>query len=78
RLTSGRAESVLAIAKQEKVTTPYVTRLVYLGCLAPDIVDRVLRGQHPPGLNATRLLRMVPFPLDWHEQRRLLGINTET
>jgi len=76
RLTSGRAESILAIAKQEKVGSSYVTRLVYLGCLAPDIVERILCGQHPPDLNADRLIRMVPLPLDWEEQRRLLGMSS--
>jgi site-specific DNA recombinase len=76
RLTSGCAASVLAIAKQEKVGSSYVTRLLYLGCLAPDIVERVLRGQHPPELNADRLIRVVPLPLDWKEQRQLLGMTS--
>src|SRR5262245_61309884 len=76
RLTSGRSESILVIARQEKVTTSYLTRLVYLGCLAPDIVDRIAHGQQPPELNAMRLVRMMPLPLDWQEQRKVLGMSS--
>ena len=74
RLTSGRCDSVQVIAQEEKVTSSYVTRVVYLGCLAPDIVEQITTGQHPVDLTAKRLIRMVPLPLDWEEQRRLLGI----
>lgn len=73
-LISGDADSVLTIAKREKVTTSYVTRLIHLGCLSPDIVERILRGQHSPDLYATRLIRQAPLPLDWHEQKKNLGM----
>ena len=74
RLTSGHCDSVQAIAQQEKVTSSYVTRVAYLGCLAPDIVERITAGRHPEDLTADRLIRMVPLPLDWQEQRGLLGM----
>ncbi|MEN6584896.1 MAG: hypothetical protein ABFE02_02445 [Sulfuricella sp.] len=52
-----------------------MTRVTYLAFLAPDIVQRIVRGDHPLELNAERLLRMVPLPVDWDEQRVLLGMN---
>jgi site-specific DNA recombinase len=74
RLSSGRSDSVLAIARDEQVGSSYVTRVVYLAFLAPDIVQRILRGDHPAELNADRLIRMVPLPADWEEQREMLGM----
>ena len=72
--TSGRCNSVHANAREEQVTSYYVTRVVYLAFLAPDIVQRIVRGEHPLTLNATRLIRAVPLPLAWDEQRTRLGL----
>ena len=47
---------------------------IYLAFLAPDIVQRIIRGDHPPEWNATRLIRAVPLPLAWDEQRTRLGL----
>ena len=51
----------------------YLTRLLRLTFLAPDIVTAILEGGHPPGLTAHKLMRDTRLPLDWDEQRRLLG-----
>lgn len=74
RLLSGKTPSVQAIATEEKVDRSYARRVVYLAFLAPDIVQRILRGDHPPELNATRLIRMTPLPTVWADQRKLLGL----
>jgi DNA invertase Pin-like site-specific DNA recombinase len=73
RLTSGRCNSILSIARQEQVSSSYVTRVIKLAFLAPDIVQRIARGEHPPQFNADRLIRMVPLPDEWEAQRILLG-----
>ena len=52
-----------------------VTRVVYLAFLAPDIVERIVRGEQPIGLDIKRLLAMSPLPMDWAEQRRVLGFD---
>jgi hypothetical protein len=75
RLTSGQANSVAQIAQAEGVTTAYVTRVTHLAMLAPDIVQNITRGDHPPALNAERLIHLVPLPMDWTEQRSLLGFD---
>ena len=73
RLSSGSDEYVSTIAAEDGVSPSYVTRVIYLAFLAPDIVQRIVRGNHSPDLGTDRLMRMVPLPLDWAEQRILFG-----
>ncbi len=72
-LSSGRSDSVLSIAQGHRLASADVTRVVYLAFLAPDIVQRIVRGEQPVELNVKRLLAMAPLPMDWVEQRRVLG-----
>jgi site-specific DNA recombinase len=74
RLASGRSDSLLAFSKEERVTSAYVARVINLAFLAPDIVERFVRGDNPKDLNSDRFVRMGPFPVDWQEQRLLLGL----
>ena len=74
RLSSGRCSSIQEIALAEKVSSQHVTRVIYLAFLAPDIVQRIVCGDHPTDLTADRLIRMVPLPSDWEAQRLLLGL----
>jgi hypothetical protein len=60
------------IAKEQGVSSSYVTRLLRLAFLAPDIVTAILNGKHPPQLTANRLMDDTRLPLDWTAQRRLL------
>ena len=75
RLISGRAKTVREIAEAEEVTSTYVTRLVHIGLLAPDLMHAIVRGEQPPTLTAHSLSNIGTLPLDWNEQRRLLGFN---
>jgi site-specific DNA recombinase len=75
-LNSGQHSSVLAIANEQGMEGRDVTRILYLAFLAPDIVQRIVRGEQPMGLSTKRLLAQAPFPLLWHEQRRLLGFGS--
>ena len=74
-LTSGRYPSVLAIAQEHGVATKEVTQVIYVAFLAPDIVHRIIKGEQPIGLGTKKLLSMMPPPLDWVEQRRVLGFD---
>lgn len=71
RIESGAAKSVTDLAEQEKVTVPYVTKLLAVTCLAPDITAAILDGRQPRGLSANVMLKAVPE--SWEEQRRLWG-----
>jgi hypothetical protein len=72
-LTSGSYPSVRAIAEEIGVATKDVTQVIYLAFLAPDLLQRIVKGEQPIGLGTKKLLSMVPLPLDWGEQRRLMG-----
>ncbi|SFW32238.1 hypothetical protein [Nitrosovibrio sp. Nv17] len=56
RLASGTAGSMQAIATQEEVTSSYVTRVVYLAFLAPDIVRAMLEGRQLDSLTPDSLM----------------------
>ena len=63
-----------AIASQERVTPGYISRLLRLPLLAPDIVTAIVSGKNPPQLTAKKLMRhALDLPIDWTEQRKLLG-----
>jgi site-specific DNA recombinase len=73
---SGSADdlTVHVIAHQERVSANYVYRLLRLPTLAPDIITAIINGKNPPQLTAKKLMRLTPgIPVDWAEQRKLLG-----
>jgi site-specific DNA recombinase len=75
RLSSGRCDSVQAIAQQEQIATvAYVMRVIHLAFLAPDIVQAIVRGEQPMEVTVDRLMRMGPLPMAWEDQRELLGM----
>jgi site-specific DNA recombinase len=66
--------TVPAIASQERLTIGYLSRLLRLPSLAPDVVAAIINGKHPPELSAKRLMRLaLKLTADWAEQRKLLG-----
>ncbi len=75
-IASGEAPSVRAIAKRHKIHETEVSRALPLAFLAPDIVAAILDGHHPVEMTAKSLRRISELPLDWHQQRRLLGLAT--
>jgi site-specific DNA recombinase len=74
-LLSGRRNSIKAIADESQVTNSYVTRLIKLALLAPDILESIAKGDQPPELTSHQLIRKVPLPDQWQEQRKLLGFS---
>jgi hypothetical protein len=71
RIESGQAKSITDLAEQEGVTDAYVSRLLPLTCLAPDIVELILDGRQPKGLRQAEMLGNGP--LSWEEQRNYWG-----
>lgn len=69
-LEQGVYENVDEIAAKEKIDRSYVSRLLRMTLLAPDIVEMVLAGRQPRGINLQMLKR--PIPDCWQEQRDLL------
>jgi site-specific DNA recombinase len=74
RLRQNTDLTVHVIASHERVSANYVYRLLRLPTLAPDIITAIVNGKNPPQLTAKKLMRMTPqIPVDWAEQRKLLG-----
>src|SRR3954453_18915942 len=61
------------IAQAKDLIPSYVTRLVRLTFLAPDITASILSGRHDPDLTVSRLMADTRFPLDWNDQRRFFA-----
>jgi site-specific DNA recombinase len=75
RLLQDHNLTVPAIASQERLTIGYLSRLLRLPSLAPDIITAIINAKHPPQLSAKRLMRLaLKLPTDWAEQRKLLGL----
>lgn len=51
----------------------HAVRLARLQFLAPDIVTAILEGRQPIELNTRTLLRTSELPIEWKEQRKVLG-----
>jgi hypothetical protein len=66
-LESGEFASAADLATREGIASSYVTRLLQLPLLAPDIVEGILEGKQRPEVTLARLLEPV---LDaWAERR---------
>ena len=67
-LETGVHGTVDEIARAEGINPSYVSRILRLTLLAPDIVEAILDGRQPPALSLARLMK--PFPLEWERQRK--------
>ena len=65
-LRDGDYQTLEDIADAENINPSYVSRVLRLTLLAPEIVETILAGTQPAGL--TRAKVMKPFPMDWHRQ----------
>jgi site-specific DNA recombinase len=73
RLLEDPSLTLREIALEEGVGGSYVSRLIRLAFLAPDIVTAILNGRHSPQVTANRLMDDTRrLPLDWKAQRELL------
>jgi site-specific DNA recombinase len=73
-LLAGRAQSVVEIAKRERVSSRYVRRLLRLAFLAPEIVEAIAAGDQPPTLTAEDLAERIDLPLLWTAQAKAVGL----
>ena len=65
-LREGDYQTLEDIADAENINPSYVSRLLRMTLLAPEIVEAILAGSHPAGL--TRAKVMKPFPMEWQRQ----------
>jgi site-specific DNA recombinase len=64
------------IARRDGVGKQYVSRLIRLAFLAPEILERIAAGRQPPELTA-QVLRTgrLDIPVCWAAQKRALGFS---
>ena len=67
-LESGRFATINELAAAEKINSSYVSRVLRLTLLAPDIVEAILDGRQPVELQLDGLL--AGFPVEWERQRK--------
>jgi site-specific DNA recombinase len=71
-LLAGKA-SIAELAEREGVDDRYVSCVLPLAFLSPEIVEAVVKGTQPADLTATKLVRRIDLALDWSAQKRQLG-----
>ena len=71
-LDSGVHGSVTEIAEAERISKSYVSRILRLALLAPDLVEAILGGWADQRVMLEKLER--PLPVGWEEQRARPGM----
>jgi site-specific DNA recombinase len=75
-LVTGKVASKAELARNEGVSIWYITQIIKLAYLAPDIMGAIIKGNIPATLTLVRLKEAIP--LDWNEQRNLFGFNEKS
>ena len=65
-LETGDFATIEDIAAAENINPSYVSRVLRLTLLAPEVVEAILAGRQPEGL--TMAHAMKPFPMEWKRQ----------
>ena len=71
-LETNACATIEEIAAAEKINTSYVSRILRMTLLAPEIVERIVDGRQPADLTLVTLTK--PFPLEWREQMQIFRI----
>jgi len=79
-LRNGRSRSTfscsfLSSRDNAGVSDRYVSHLLPLAFLAPRFVEAILAGNQPVDLTTEILIKRTDLPLDWSEQKALLGFD---
>lgn len=70
-LESGEYATIAELAKRESIAPSYMTRILRLTLLSPDIVEAIVCGTQGRDVSLERAL--MPFPMEWLEQQEQLG-----
>ena len=65
-LETGDFSTIQEIAAAENINPSYVSRVLRMTLLAPEIVEAILAGSQPPGLTMAKAMQL--FPLEWRDQ----------
>jgi hypothetical protein len=67
-LETGVYGTIEEIAAAEKINSSYISRVLRLTLLAPEIVEAILEGRQPVEMTLAAMMR--PLPVVWQEQVR--------
>lgn len=70
-LETGDFSTIEEIAAAENINPSYVSRVLRMTLLAPEIVEAIQAGRQPEGLTMAAAMR--PFPAEWGRQRQTLS-----
>lgn len=65
-LETGDFATIEEIAAAENINASYVSRILRMTLLSPQIVEAILAGRQLPGLTMARAMK--PFPWEWRHQ----------
>ncbi len=71
-LESGEFATIAELAEREGIAPSYMTRVLRLTLLAPDIVEAILDGKQGPEVTLARVLE--PFPVRWTDQKSIFEL----
>ena len=66
-LETGSYTTIDELAAAEKINASYVSRILRLTLLAPEIVEAILDGRQAPEVTLRGVMK--PFPVEWERQR---------
>lgn len=72
RLESG-SSTIAQLAREERIIDSWITKVVRLNFLAPDLVGAILTGTQPSAVIANNVTRFGTLPTAWSEQLRLFA-----
>lgn len=70
-LENGTYSTVKEIAFNERINESYVSRVLRLTLLAPEIVESIVEGRHPPQMTLATLMDWMP--ISWRDQLAAIG-----
>lgn len=74
QLDEGHYPHVSDLARKQKLERGWISEILRMTLLAPDIITAIVEGRQPRHVNLHALRgRIDIIPRDWNEQRRLLG-----
>lgn len=74
-LLDGKSQTIQQITEREGLRSGSVSRILPLAWLAPDITTAILEGRQPVHLTTKSLRNLPELPLDWKNQRWILGFS---
>jgi hypothetical protein len=72
-LESGEYTSAAELAKAERVNDSYLSRILRLTLLDPEIIEAITIGQQPPTLQVDDLMKSLPT--EWSRQKSILYVS---